>query len=82
MRYLGALLPSLVPPVEVPRVFKSRTPPVPAPMAVPLIPLAGPVHFGAALLRGQANPLTVDHDEGVVDLLEVEGVKLRCGCLY
>ncbi len=44
--------------------------------------LAGPVHFGAALLRGQANPLTVDHDEGVVDLLEVEGVKLRCGCLY
>jgi hypothetical protein len=52
MRYLGALLPSLVPPVEVPRVFKSRTPPVPAPM------------------------------EGVVELLEVEGVKLRCGCLY
>jgi hypothetical protein len=38
MRYLGALLPSLVTPVEDPRVFKSRTPPMPTPMAVPLIP--------------------------------------------
>ena len=29
-------------------------------------------------LRGPSR--TVDHDEGVADLLEVEGVKLRCGC--
>ena len=37
---------------------------------------AAPCH--SMTLRGPSR--TVDHDEGVADLLEVEGAKLRCGC--